>query len=39
MILIMIFLLLDGDSKMVPNIGLLEIHGEAIGDKMEILEL
>lgn len=32
---IMIFQSLVGDNKMELNIGLLEIHGEAIGDKTE----
>jgi len=34
--LITTFQLLDGDNKMELNIGLLEIHGEAIGEKEEI---
>ena len=38
MILIMISLSQDGENKMVPNIGLLEILGEVIGVKEEILE-
>jgi len=37
--LIMISVLLDGENKMELNIGLLEIHGEAIGDKEETSDL
>jgi hypothetical protein len=32
-LMIMKLVLLDGEKRMAKNIGLLEIHGEAIGDK------
>ena len=38
MILITISLSQDGENKIVPNIGWLEILGEVIGVKEEILE-
>jgi hypothetical protein len=37
--LIMKLASLDGDQKMIKNIGLLEIHGLNYGVKMVILEL
>jgi len=36
---IMKYLLLDGELKEVKNIGLLEIHGEHIGENGDSLEL
>ena len=37
--LIMILVLLDGENKMILNIGLFEIHGVLIGEKKETSDL
>ena len=37
--MIMLSVLLDGENKMELNIGSSEIHGDLIGDKMELSDL